>query len=257
MKKIILLFLTIFSILTFGKEPLVVGMELAYPPFETTDKYGKPIGFSIDMAHDLGKYLDREVIIENMGYGGLIPALKTQRIDIILSSMSITDRRKRSIDFSIPYAQSNLAILANNKSNLKDPMDLNNKNKKIAVKKGTTGHVVAMNVFPDANILVFDKESACILEVTQGKVDAFIYDPLTILKNWEKNKNTTEPILKPFEETPQYWAIGYNKNNDELGIDINNFIKNYKKNGSLDRLADKYLAKPKKEFKKRNIPFFF
>ena len=257
MKKITLLFLVIFSALTFGKEPLIVGMELAYPPFETTDKYGKPMGISVDMAHDLGKYLGREVIIQNMGYGGLIPALKTHKIDIILSSMSITDRRKKSINFSIPYAKSNLAILANKESNLKDPMDLNNKNIKIAVKQGTTGHVVAMKVFPKANILVFDKESACILEVTQGKVDAFIYDPLTILKNWEKNKSTTEPILKAFEDTPQYWAIGYNKNSDKLGADINSFIENYKKNGSLDRLADKYLAEPKKEFKKRNIPFFF
>ncbi|MEI6857733.1 transporter substrate-binding domain-containing protein [Psychrilyobacter sp.] len=257
MKKIIFLFLIIFSAITFGKKPLVVGMELAYPPFETTDKYGTPSGFSVDMATDLGEYLGREVVIENMGYGGLIPALRTEKIDIILSSMSITERRKRSINFSIPYAKSNLAILANQNSGIKDPMDLNKKGKKIAVKRGTTGHVVAMKAFPKADILVFDKESACILEVIQGKVDAFIYDPLTILKNWKKNKSTTVPILKPFEETPQYWAIAYKKNNDKLGKQINNFIETYKKNGSLDRLADKYLAEPKEEFEKRNIPFFF
>ncbi|MGB6128303.1 MAG: transporter substrate-binding domain-containing protein [Psychrilyobacter sp.] len=256
MKKLIFLFLIIFSIITFGQKPLVVGMELAYPPFETTDKYGNPSGFSVDMATDLGKYLGREVVIENMSYGGLIPALRTEKIDIILSSMSITDRRKRSINFSTPYAKSNLAILANQNSGIKDPMDLNKKGKKVAVKKGTTGHVVALKSFPNADILVFEKESACILEVTQGKVDAFIYDPLTILKNWKKNKNTTEAILKPFEETPQYWAIAYSKNNNKLGEQINNFIKNYKKNGSLDRLADKYLAEPKEEFEKRNIPFF-
>lgn len=256
MKKIIFLFLTIFSVITFGQKPLVVGMELAYPPFETTDKYGNPSGFSVDMATDLGEYLGREIVIENMAYGGLIPALRTEKIDIILSSMSITERRKKSINFSTPYAQSNLAILANQNSGIKDPMDLNKKGKKVAVKQGTTGHVVAMKTFPKADILVFEKESACILEVTQGKVDAFIYDPLTILKNWKKNKGTTEPILKPFEETPQYWAIAFNKNNNELGEKINKFIKSYKKDGSLDRLADKYLAEPKEEFEKRNIPFF-
>ena len=256
MKKIIFLFLIIFSVITFGQKPLVVGMELAYPPFETTDKYGNPSGFSVDMASDLGKYLDRKIIIENMSYGGLIPALRTEKIDIILSSMSITDRRKKAINFSDPYAKSNLAILANQNSGIKDPMDLNKKGIKIAVKKGTTGHVVAIKTFPKADLLVFDKESACILEVTQGKVDAFIYDPLTILKNWKKNKNTTEPILKSFEKTPQYWAIAYSKNNNNLGKKINDFIKVYKNNGSLDRLADKYLAEPKEEFEKRNIPFF-
>jgi len=256
MKKIIFLFLIIFNVMTFGQKPLLVGMELAYPPFETTDKYGNPSGFSVDMAVDLGKYLGRDIVIENMSYGGLIPALRTEKIDIILSSMSITDRRKKSINFSEPYAKSNLAILANQKSKIKDPMDLNKKGKKIAVKKGTTGHVVAIKTFPKAEILVFDKESACILEVTQGKVDAFIYDPLTILKNWEKNKTVTEPILKPFQDTPEYWAIAYNKNNSKLGEQLNKFIKDYKKNGSIDRLADKYLAEPKEEFKKRNIPFF-
>jgi len=256
MKKIVFLFLIIFSIVTFGQKPLVVGMELAYPPFETTDKYGNPSGFSVDMATDLGKYLDRDIVIENMSYGGLIPALRTEKIDIILSSMSITERRKKAINFSTPYAKANLAILANQDSKIKDPMDLNQEGKKIAVKKGTTGHVVAMKTFPKAKLLVFDKESACILEVVQGKVDAFIYDPLTILKNWEKNKDTTDPILKSFQKTPEYWAIAYNKNNSELGKKINDFIKDYKKNGSIDRLADKYLSKPKEEFKKRNIPFF-
>jgi len=257
MKKLIFGLLLIISAASFATKPLVVGMELAYPPFETTDKYGTPTGFSVDMAHDLGKYLNRDIVIKNMSYGGLIPALKTHKIDIILSSMSITPRRSRSINFSIPYAKSNLAILANNKSNIKKPLDLNEKGKKIAVKNGTSGHVVAMKLFPKANILVFDKESAAILEVTQGKVDAFIYDPLTILKNWEKNKSTTIPVLEPFEKTPQYWAIGLSKNNKELEEQINNFIKEYRENGGLDRLADKYLAEPKKEFKKRNIPFFF
>ena len=257
MKKIILLFIIILTNFTFAQKPLVVGMELAYPPFETTDNHGNPTGLSVDLAHDLGEYLDRKIIIENMSYGGLIPALRTGKIDIILSSMSVTKERKRSINFSIPYAKSNLAILANKNSNVTDPRDLNNKNIKIAVKNGTTAHIVAMKSFPKAKILVFDKESACILEVTQGKVDAFIYDPLTILKNWEKNKTTTIAILTPFEEEPQYWAIGYRKGDDKLGEQINKFITQYKKEGKLDKLADKYLADPKKEFEKRDIPFFF
>jgi polar amino acid transport system substrate-binding protein len=85
MKKIILLTFIILSSFSFAQKALVVGMELAYPPFESTDKYGKPIGLSVDMAHDLGVFLGREIVIENMSYGGLIPALRTGKIDIILS----------------------------------------------------------------------------------------------------------------------------------------------------------------------------
>lgn len=78
-----------------SKKELVIGMELAYPPFETTDTDGNPAGVSVDLAKDLGKALGRPVRIENMAYSGLIPALQTKKIDAIISSMTITDERKK------------------------------------------------------------------------------------------------------------------------------------------------------------------
>lgn len=73
-------------------------MELAYPPFETTDENGDPAGISVEMAYALGEYLDRPVRIENMAWSGLIPALTTGKIDIILSSMTITEERAMAIN---------------------------------------------------------------------------------------------------------------------------------------------------------------
>jgi len=67
---------------------LVVGMELAYPPFETTDAANKPTGISVDFAKALGAELGREVVIENMAWAGLIPALETKKVDLIISSMT-------------------------------------------------------------------------------------------------------------------------------------------------------------------------
>ena len=108
---ILLLSITWLSGCTATSNELVVGMELQYPPFETTDESGNPTGISVDMAMELGKYLGREVKIVNTAFSGLIPALQSKQIDIILSSMTITDKRKESIDFSDPYAQANLALL--------------------------------------------------------------------------------------------------------------------------------------------------
>ena len=117
LKKIFLaILIIIMSVSIFGKEKLVVGMELAYPPFEMTDEKGNPEGFSVDFARELGKYMGREVKIENMSFGGLIPALKTKKIDIILSSMTITEQRKKSINFSSPYLRSYLTLLVNKNS---------------------------------------------------------------------------------------------------------------------------------------------
>ena len=79
--------------------PLTIGMELNYPPFEMTDPAGHPTGVGVDLAHALGDYLHRPIVIENMPFEGLIPALKTGRIDLIISSMTATDARRKSIDF--------------------------------------------------------------------------------------------------------------------------------------------------------------
>ncbi|MGL5459262.1 MAG: transporter substrate-binding domain-containing protein, partial [Cetobacterium sp.] len=254
-----ILFLTLIlgSLVFANEKPLIVGMELAYPPFEMSDENGKPTGISVDMSYALGEYLGRDVIIEDMSYGGLIPALKTKKIDIIISSMSVTDERKQSVNFSTPYAKSYLGMLVNNKSGITNATELNQKGKKVAVKKGTSGHTVAEKYFPNAEIMVFDKESACVLEVSQGKVDAFIYDPLTIYRNWTRNSESTTPLLAQFETESQPWAVAYRKGEEDLGAQIDEFIVEYKANGGFNKLADKYLGEERAFFKEKNVPFFF
>lgn len=238
------------------KKVLKVGMELAYPPFEMSEKDGTPSGISVDFAKALGKELGREVIIENIAWDGLIPSLKTGKVDLIISSMTITQERKKSIDFSIPYAQSSLAILANKKSGINDIDDLNVAGKKIAVKKGSTGHIYAKDNLSNAEILVFDKEAACVLEVVQGKADGFIYDQLTIYKNYAKNMDTTVALLKSFQKDFEYWGVAL-KQNDPLKKDVDAFIKKAKADGTFDAFANKYLTDAKKTFDTLGIPFFF
>ena len=119
-----------------ANKELVIGMELAYPPFETTDEKGNPSGMSVDLAKDLGEYLGRPVRIENMAYAGLIPSLQSKKIDVILSSLTITKERQEVIDFSDAYSKSYLTLLINKDSTVNEVKDLNIKGKKVAVKKG-------------------------------------------------------------------------------------------------------------------------
>src|SRR2546428_821754 len=76
---------------------LIAGMELAYAPFEMTDTTGNPDGVSVDLARALGEYLGRKVEIRNIPFDGLIPSLKTGKIDLIISSMTATPARAESI----------------------------------------------------------------------------------------------------------------------------------------------------------------
>jgi len=104
--------------------PLVIGMELNYPPFEMTDSSGNPSGVGVDMAKALGEYLHRPIKIENMPFEGLISALKTGRINLIISSMTATDERRKSIDFSDPYLSTGLSILVKKDSPIKGITDI-------------------------------------------------------------------------------------------------------------------------------------
>ena len=91
-------------------------MELAYPPFEMTDHQGRPTGVSVDMGRALAKYLGKDIEIQNIPFDGLIPALKTRKIELIISSMTATPERAQSIDFSEPYLKTGLCLLVGKNS---------------------------------------------------------------------------------------------------------------------------------------------
>ncbi|MCR3922674.1 MAG: transporter substrate-binding domain-containing protein, partial [Firmicutes bacterium] len=174
------------------EEPLVVGMELAYPPFETKNNEGEPDGVSVALANALGEYLQKPVRIENTNWDGLIPSLQTGGVDVVLSSMTITAERAESVDFSDPYAHAYLALLVNKESAVDEVEDLNQAEMVIAVKKGTTGHLYAQNNLSNATINALSSENACVMEVVQGKADAFIYDQLTIYRQSQSNPDVTK-----------------------------------------------------------------
>mgnify|MGYP003589542472 FL=1 len=258
----VVLTLTLVLLLAAACKPaessrLVVGMELAYPPFETTDSSNQPTGISVDLAKALGAKLGREVVIENIAWSGLIPALETGKIDLIISSMTITEERQKTIDFSDPYAMGNLALLIGNVSPVQSYVELAQPGRVLAVKKGSTGHVYAEKNLPADNYRVFDKESACVLEVVQGKADAFTYDQLTIFRNWQDNLDKTRVNLASYQEKPEYWGIGIKKGNDKLKADVNAFIAEFQSSGGFNKLAETYLTEEQKTFADLGIPFFF
>ncbi len=243
---------------TMDKDKLIVGMELQFPPFETIDKNGKPYGLSVDLALALGDYLNKEIKIEEMSYSGLINALMSKKIDMIISSMTISSNRLEQIDFSEPYASSHLSLLINEKSLVQGPDDLNNKGIKIAVKRGTTGQIFAEKQYPNASISVFEKDAECIMEVVQGRVDVFVYDVYTIYKNHMLNPNTTRVYLEAINKgSIEKWGVAIRKNEESLKKGINDFIKEAKSNGKIDEIVDVHLSDMKRIFEENNLNFYF
>jgi polar amino acid transport system substrate-binding protein len=114
-----------------------------------------------------------------------------------------------------------------------------------------------MKHLKNANLLVFDKENAAVLEVIQAKADGFLYDQLTIYKNYIKHKNSTIALLEPFQKNPEYWGMAIKKGNNELKKKVDKFIKKAKSDGTFDNLSKKYLTEARATFDKLGIQFFF
>lgn len=236
--------------------PLVVAMELAYPPFETRDDAGEPAGVSVDLMKAFGEYAGREIKIENTAWDGLIPALQTGTADIVISSMTIRPDRAEQVDFSDPYANALLAVLVSKDAGAESIEDLNQEGKKLAVKSGSTGHLYAQSNLTEAELIVLPDESACVTEVAQGRADGFIYDQLTIYRNWQKNLDTTDAIFIPFQE-PEQWGIAVQKGNTELLEQINGFLKEFREEGGYDKLVETYLSEEKEAFDTLGFQWFF
>ncbi len=257
----VLLLLATFIFSACDKTPpaqgqaLRVGMSMNYPPFEMRDELGEPAGVSVDLAHALGTSLGRPVTFENMPFDGLMPALKTGRIDVVISSMSATDDRRQSIDFSEPYLRTGLCLLVGAKTDIQSAANLDRPGRKVAVLKATTGHLWAADHLKQADLLVLGEESVAALEVSQGKADAFIYDQMSVLRNWLARPDATRALLKPFRE--ESWAIALRKGDDELRGKVNAFLTEFRGSGGFDRLGGKWLGGQKAQFSKLGVPFVF
>ena len=237
-------------------KPLVVAMELAYPPFETKDAAGNPEGIAPDFMRAFADAYGYDLKIENTSFDGLIPMLQTGKADAVMSSMTITEEREQSVDFSDPYARAQLAILANSNSGIATIDDLNQPGKVVAVKTGSTGDVFATKNLTEAQIVRLADESAAVTEVVQGKADGFLYDQLTIYRNQARNPDVTEAVFIPFQDA-EYWGIAVETGNQELLDQLNAFIAQYSADGGFDELTEKYLSDEHQAFRDLGFTWFF
>ena len=238
------------------KDVLTVGMELAYPPFEGKDAKGNPAGVSVDFMADFGKAIGKKVRVENIAFDGLVPALVTGKIDMIMSSMTITDARRETVDFSEPYANAMLALLTKKDASIKSIDDLNAPGRTLAVKIGSTGHLFAQKHLTKAKITALADESACVMEVAGGKADGFIYDQLTIYRNQQKNPDTTNALFIPFQDV-EPWGVAVRKGDKKLKDALDKFIADYRASKGFEKLTAKHLAAEKAAFDKLGFTWFF
>lgn len=228
-------------------------MDLSHPAYEFKNQRGRPDGVSVGLAAALAKNLRRPLLLVPCDFAELIASLQARRIDLILSSMTISDPRKLAVDFSDPYVITGRSLLIPVKSPVRNLDDLKIPGGRIFVTEGN-GHASWLREkILQATVQVLKNAEACALEVAAGRADVFLSDQLTICRSGMANADTTRAILSPLDE--ESWGIGIRKGDEDLRLKVNDFLRTFRENGGLGRLADRYLPAEKKMFEATGQPF--
>ncbi len=239
-----------------GPKPLIIGTDATYPPFEFKDAdTGELSGVSISMGKALAESLGRPVEFRNIAFDGLIVALQTGGIDLIISSMTANDERRKSLDFSDPYVTTGICLLVPKNSTLKNADELKQGKHRVVVRIATTGEQWVRANLPQADVIALDSDPACVMEVGKGSAEAWVYDQVSVMNYNLRNPDTTKALLAPIRN--EEWAIGLRKGEDALRTQINTFLAAYRAKGGFKELADKYLAKERDLMKSQGLPFVF
>ena len=257
MKKWLSLAMTLFMIVTFAmsttamaedtlnqiikRGELRVGTEAGYLPFEMKNKSGKIVGFDIDIMRLLAKSMGVKLKVVNSNFDGLIPALTTRKFDIIAAAMTITPARNIKVNFVGPYLNMGQTILLNKKlaGKVKSYKDLNNPKFTVVSTIGTTGEKATKRMIPRAKYLSFETQQEAVLEVINGKADAWVYDlPFNSVMANTKGKGKLVHLDKPFTTE----AVGLAIRRDDINFlnFLNNFLVQIKSDGTYDRIYKKW-----------------
>ena len=217
-----------------------VGVDNTYPPFEFT-KDGQLVGIDVDLINAIAKDQGFKIKIEQMDFSGIIPAMQAGMLDVGMGGMSITDKRKETVDFSDAYFAAGVSlVVADKNQDITGLEDLSGK--KVVVKNGTVGAS-----FADKNtkeygysIIQVSDSASMFQEVTNGTADALMEDypviSYAIATGGLKLKAVGERL------TGDDYGISVLKGkNDELLKMINDGLANLKETGEYDKILDTYL----------------
>ena len=217
-------------------ETLVMGTNATFPPYEYVDDNNKIVGIDAEIAQAIADKLGMKLEIKDMEFDSLIPAVKSDSIDVVLAGMTVTDERKQSVDFSDSYSKGVQVIIVKEGSDIKSADDL--KGKKIGVQSGTTGDSYCTTDFGQENVKQFSNGSLAVAALANGQVDCVVIDNEPA-KNYVA-ANTGLKILDT-EYVNEDYAIAVSKDNPDLLKKINTALKELKEAGKIDEIVGKYI----------------
>ncbi len=218
-----------------------IGVNSGAPPFSIVDPQGNTVGYDVDTANLIAKYLGVRAEIIPYTTAARIPALESAKVDFVVATLSPTPARAKVVMFTMPYCTFQLVVLAPNGSTIRTAADL--AGKKVGVSRGTPQEVAVVASAPStANITRFDDDSTTMQALVSGQVDA-IAIPETVFSELLKARPGL-PFEAKFTLFNQYMSIATRKDAFELRQWLNNVLAFIKISGELDEISRKWTGKP-------------
>lgn len=223
-------------------------------PF-TAIKDNKLIGFDIEISERFASHINKELKLVDMEFGSLIMAAATNKIDMIASTLMITEERKKQIDFSDPYYRLGASLFALKKNVAPKPFALLKSldaivDKKVGVYAGTVHDAFVMEKYPKAQIFRYNSTPDMILALKTKKIDVSFFDYFSakvILKENEEIGILAEDAL----DLPL--GYGFSKKNPRLKEKFNDYLKKIKQNGTFDTIYTRWFID---DIEKAKMPDF-
>ena len=218
---------------------LVVGTSADYAPYEYhTMVEGKDtiIGIDISIVNEIAKDLGVQLEIVDMGFEGLLAALNSDKVDIVIAGMNPDAERRKAVDFSKIYYEAKQGVLvrAEDKDKIKSIADLNGKN--VGAQLGTTQESIAKKQMQASTLVSLGKIPDLVLELKNKKIDALVVE-LPVANGYIKNNSDLALSEITVEEESGGSAIAVKKGNSDLVALINKSLDRLMEEGAIDKFV--------------------
>jgi arginine/ornithine transport system substrate-binding protein len=229
---------------TSESKKLRIGVEGAYPPFSQIGTDGKLQGFDIDIANAVCAEMKAECLMVQQEFDGMIPGLNARKLDAVVASMSITDERKKSVDFSDKYYQTPARYVTKADATVAVTAD-GLKGKRIGVQRTTIHDRFATATFTQSEIVRYAKQDDVFLDLTAGRLDGALVDLIAADQGFLKLPTGKGfGFQGPIYTDPAYFGVGagiaVRKGDTELLGRLNAALKAIRSNGTYKKIQDKY-----------------
>jgi len=223
---------------------LKVGAATNYPPI-IFEQDGKVAGVEADLARKLGEELPTKITFVVLEWDELWPALRDKKIDVVMSGVSITDRRSQLVSFTDPYLRvGQMSLIRKSEmAKLSAPEAMNQPGRRVGVEKNTTGEAYARRHLDKAVIVPYDSVDLALAGLRGGDVDYFIHDAPTVWRvvgRPPKEDPELVGLYRPLTDEYLAWAVR-KSDASTLGVLLDAKIDEWQKNGQLQAVIDRWI----------------